>query len=172
VNDSGSYSDCDRQLAYIGIGSNLEDPIQQVGRAFERLASVPDSQLLGQSSLYRSAPFGPVEQPEFVNAVALLATSLSAFDLLEQLQNIECLQGRTPGGVRWGPRVIDLDLLLYGDEEVESAKLTIPHPGIAERNFVLLPLRELSPNLMIPKLGPVSDIAVSASEPGISRIND
>ena len=158
--------------AYIGLGSNLDDPVGQIQQAFESLATLPESRVIGRSSLYRSAPFGPVEQPDFVNAVALMATSLSATDLLEQMQQIERQQGRRSGGVRWGPRVIDLDLLLYGDAEIDSATLTVPHPGIAERNFVLLPLRELSPDLMMPKLGRVSDIVVNESSPEISRIND
>lgn len=158
--------------AYIGLGSNLDDPVGQVQKAFETLAALPKSRVVSRSSLYRSAPFGPVEQPDFVNAVALLATALSATDLQQQLQQIERQQGRLSGGVRWGPRVIDLDLLLYGDAEINSATLTVPHPGIAERNFVLLPLRELSPELMMPKLGRVSDIAVDESSPEISRIND
>jgi 2-amino-4-hydroxy-6-hydroxymethyldihydropteridine diphosphokinase len=158
--------------AHIGLGSNLDDPVGQVQQAFEALAALPKSRVIGRSSLYRSAPFGPVEQPDFVNAVALLSTSLSATDLLEQMQQIERQQGRLSDGVRWGPRVIDLDLLLYGDAEIDSATLTVPHPGIAERNFVLLPLRELSPELMMPKLGRVSDIVVDESSPEISRIND
>jgi 2-amino-4-hydroxy-6-hydroxymethyldihydropteridine diphosphokinase len=160
------------EQAYIGLGSNLDDPVGQVQQAFEALAALPKSRVIGRSSLYRSAPFGPVEQPDFVNAVALLSTSLSATDLLEQMQQIERQQGRLSDGVRWGPRVIDLDLLLYGDAEIDSATLTVPHPGIAERNFVLLPLRELSPELMMPKLGRVSDIVVDESSPEISRIND
>jgi 2-amino-4-hydroxy-6-hydroxymethyldihydropteridine diphosphokinase len=159
------------EQAYIGLGSNLDDPVGRVQQAFAALAALPESRVIGRSSLYRSAPFGPVEQPDFVNAVALLATSLSAIDLLEQLQKIERQQGRLSGGVRWGPRVIDLDLLLYGDAEIDSATLTVPHPGIVERNFVLLPLRELSPELMMPKLGRVSDIVVNESSPEISRIN-
>ena len=160
------------EQAYIGLGSNLDDPVGQVQQAFEALATLPESRLIGRSSLYRSTPFGPVEQPDFVNAVALLATSLSATDLLQQLQQIEREQGRLSGGVRWGPRVIDLDVLLYGDAEINSATLTVPHPGITERNFVLLPLRELSPELVMPKLGRVSDIVVNESSPEISRIND
>jgi len=156
--------------AYIGLGGNLEDPIAQVTGAFQLLGTIPDTQLISKSSLYRSAPFGPVEQPDFVNAVAKIHTSLAAPALLEQLQQIEASQGRIRE-MHWGPRVLDLDLLLFGDEKIDEPKLTVPHPGIAERNFVLLPLREIAPELLIPGLGCVADIAVNESEPRISRIS-
>jgi 2-amino-4-hydroxy-6-hydroxymethyldihydropteridine diphosphokinase len=165
-----SDSQQDVQTAYIGLGSNLDDPVAQVQRAFDLLRDLPNTQLTGRSSLYESAPFGPVEQPNFINAVASIATELNPADLLAQLQNIQRNQGRTAGGIRWGPRVLDLDLLLYGDVVIETTDLTVPHAGIAMRNFVLLPLRELSPDLFIPKLGRVSDLKVSESEPKITRI--
>ncbi len=159
------------QTAYIGLGSNLGDPVAQIQRAFDLLRDLPRTRLMGRSSLYESAPFGPVEQPNFINAVASIATELNPADLLAQLQNIQRNQGRTAGGVRWGPRILDLDLLLYGDVVIETTDLTVPHPGIAMRNFVLLPLRELSPDLVIPNLGRVGDLEVSESEPKISRIS-
>ena len=166
-----SESQQDAQTAYIGLGSNLDDPVAQIQRAFDLLRDLPRTRLTGRSSLYESAPFGPVEQPNFINAVASIATELNPADLLAQLQNIQRNQGRTAGGVRWGPRILDLDLLLYGDAVIETTDLTVPHPGIAMRNFVLLPLRELSPDLMIPNLGRVSGLKVSESEPKISRIS-
>ncbi len=156
--------------AYIGLGSNLDSPGRQLEAAFDLLDGINDTRLTGRSSLYRSAPFGGVEQPDFVNAVAALLTKLSATELLVELQEIERVRGRERGGVRWGPRVLDLDLLVYSDEVVEEAELSVPHPGIAERNFVLLPLRELAPDLVIPGLGRVSTIAVNEQEPRITRI--
>jgi len=156
-------------LAYVGLGSNLEDPVRQITHAFELLDEIDDSQVIARSSLYLSAPFGPVEQPSFVNAVALLDTKLDSQALLLSLQAIEDSQGRKRD-VRWGPRVLDLDLLVHGDREIDQPELRLPHPGIAERNFVLLPLREIAPDLVIPGLGRVADMAVDEHEPSISRI--
>lgn len=156
--------------AYIGIGSNLNGPVEQVETVFGLLGELPDSRLVARSSLYRSAPFGGVEQPDFVNAVAALETQLDARSLLGQLQHVEQSRGRGRGGQRWGPRVIDLDLLVYDDVVIDEPDLTVPHPGIAERNFVLLPLREIAPELEIPGLGRVDSIAVNEEEPRISRI--
>jgi len=156
-------------LAYVGLGSNLEDPVRQITHAFELLDEIDDSQVIARSSLYLSAPFGPVEQPSFVNAVALLDTKLDSQALLLSLQAIEDSQGRKRD-VRWGPRVLDLDLLVHGDREIDQPELRLPHPGIAERNFVLLPLREIAPDLVIPGLGRVADMAVDEHEPLISRI--
>ncbi len=155
---------------YIGIGSNLNSPVEQVETAFGLLGELPQSRLVARSSLYRSAPFGGIEQPDFVNAVAALETQLDARSLLGQLQHIEQSRGREHGGERWGPRIIDLDLLVYDDVVIDEPDLTVPHPGIAERNFVLLPLREIAPGLEIPGLGRVDSIAVNEEEPRISHI--
>ena len=156
--------------AYIGLGSNLDSPGRQIETAFELLDGIADTRLIARSSLYRSAPFGGVEQPDFVNAVAALRTRLSAVELLAHLQEIERVRGRERGGPRWGPRVLDLDLLVYSSEVVDEPDLNVPHPGIAERNFVLLPLRELAPELVVPGLGRVSNISVNEQEPRIARI--
>ena len=156
--------------ALIGIGSNLAGPVGQVETAFELLDALPGTALLKRSSLYRSAPFGGIEQPDFVNAAALVATTLRPRELLAALKGIEHSRGRDPGAMRWGPRTIDLDLLAYGGETVDEPGLNVPHPGIAERNFVLLPLREIAPDFEIPGLGRIEDIAVNETEPGISRI--
>ncbi|MDH5456111.1 MAG: 2-amino-4-hydroxy-6-hydroxymethyldihydropteridine diphosphokinase [Gammaproteobacteria bacterium] len=156
--------------AYVGIGSNLQGPSRQVEAAAALLAEVPGTRLVAVSSLYRSAAFGGVEQPDFVNAVAAILTTLSPAALLQGLQAIETRQGRERGAARWGPRVIDLDLLVYSREKIDSPELTVPHPGIGERNFVLLPLGEIAPDLVIPGLGRVADIPVNMNEPGISRI--
>ncbi len=159
-----------RRPAYVGLGSNLNGPARQVETAFGLLKELPDTRLVARSSLYRTAPFGGVEQPDFVNAVAALETQLGAHALLEQLQHIEHIRGRERDGVRWGPRVIDLDLLVFHDVVIDEPDLIVPHPGIAERNFVLLPLREIAPELVIPGLGRLDSIAVNEEEPQISRI--
>ena len=156
--------------AYIGLGSNLNGPAGQVEMAFGLLEGLPDTRLVARSSLYRTTPFGGIEQPDFVNAVAALETQLGAHALLDQLQHIEHSRGRKRGGVRWGPRVIDLDLLVFDDVAIDEPDLIVPHPGIAERNFVLLPLREIAPELVIPGLGRLDSIAVNEEEPQISRI--
>jgi len=156
--------------AYVGLGSNLQGPVKQLERTFEELNAIPVTRLIKQSSLYRSEPFGGVEQPDFVNAVAALLTQLSAQDLLRELQRIENERGRERGDVRWGPRILDLDLLVYSDQIIDELDLSVPHPGISERNFVLLPLGEIAPKLTIPGLGQISNIDTSSSEPQISRI--
>jgi 2-amino-4-hydroxy-6-hydroxymethyldihydropteridine diphosphokinase len=156
--------------AFVGIGSNQDDPERQVRRAIAALQELPRTDLVVRSSLYRSAPFGPVKQPDFVNAVAQLETELDAAGLFRQLQAIEQRQGRLRGK-RWGPRIIDLDLLVFADQVIGTKVLNVPHPGIAERNFVLLPLQEIAPDLIIPGLGKVADIAVDTARPRISRID-
>jgi 2-amino-4-hydroxy-6-hydroxymethyldihydropteridine diphosphokinase len=156
--------------AYVGLGSNLNGPTGQLDSALDLLAAIPSTRLVARSSLYRSAPLGGIEQPDYVNAVAALLTRLTARPLLDALQQIEKQRGRERGGVRWGPRVLDLDLLVHGSHQIEEPGLTIPHPGIAERNFVLLPLFEVAPDLVIPGLGRVAAIPVNTDEPRISRI--
>jgi len=156
--------------AYIGLGSNLNGPARQLEVAFELLGNIPVTRLIKSSSLYRSAPFGGVEQPDFVNAAASIMTRLTAMELLLELQRIENERGRDRGEVRWGPRVLDLDLLVYSNQMIDEPGLQVPHPGIGERNFVLLPLGEIAPDLSIPGLGPISRIDTGSPEPGISRI--
>jgi 2-amino-4-hydroxy-6-hydroxymethyldihydropteridine diphosphokinase len=160
----------DSGLAYVGLGSNLDDPMAQINHAFEQLGKIEDTSLKSRSSLYRSAPFGAVEQPDFVNAVACLSSALGPKALLHKLHDIERSSGRRRG-VRWGPRTLDLDLLVFGSQEIDQEGITLPHPGIGERNFVLLPLMEIAPKLIIPGLGCVSDIVVDRNEPRISRIS-
>jgi len=155
---------------YVGLGSNLQMPARQVDEAFDLLAEIPDSRLVGRSALYRSAPLGGIEQPDFVNAVAALLTSLAPAEFLTALQGIEKRQGRERDGARWGPRVLDLDLLVFGGLTIDQPGISVPHPGIAERNFVLLPLGEIAPDLVIPGLGRVADLPVNKEEPSISRI--
>ncbi len=156
--------------AYIGIGSNLKKPSQQVASAFEAIGNIPETRLVLRSSLYRSSPLGGVEQPDFVNAVTGILTRLDAHDLLAELKRIEQRRGRERDGPRWGPRVLDLDILVFASHVINEAGLTIPHAGIAERNFVLLPLLEIAPQLEIPGLGRLSSLPVNDTEPAIERI--
>jgi 2-amino-4-hydroxy-6-hydroxymethyldihydropteridine diphosphokinase len=144
--------------AYIGLGSNLADPVQQVTRALHELESIPQSQLVARSRLYRSAPLGPRDQPDYINAVAAIDTQLGAKALLHHLQDIEQRHGRVRDGERWGPRTLDLDLLIYGDEISSDAELTLPHPGAHERVFVLAPLCAIAPDAQIPGQGRVIDL--------------
>ena len=155
--------------AYVGLGSNLQMPTRQVETALELLGDIPRTRLVTVSSLYRSAPFGGIEQPDFVNAAAALLTQLAPHDLLAELQDIEARQGRERDDKRWGPRVLDLDLLVHATAVIDEPGITLPHPGIAERNFVLLPLLEIAPELVIPGLGRVAAIPVNWDEPSISR---
>jgi 2-amino-4-hydroxy-6-hydroxymethyldihydropteridine diphosphokinase len=156
--------------ALVGLGSNLDRPARQIEIALGMLDAIDETSVVAASSLYRSAPLGGIEQPDFVNAAALLLTGLGARALLEQLQAIERSRGRERGEVHWGPRVLDLDLLAFGALSIDEPGLTVPHPGIASRNFVLLPLREIAPDFEIPQLGRVRDLPVNDSEPRISRI--
>ena len=158
-----------RRPAFVGIGSNLSGPSSQVEAAIDALDDVKSTRVVAVSGLYRSAAFGGVEQPDFVNAVAGILTGLEPLPLLRELQSIEDARGRDRGGQRWGPRVLDLDLLLYAGRRIEEPDLVVPHPGIGERNFVLLPLRELAPDLVIPGLGPIARLQVP-DEPAISRV--
>lgn len=162
----------DGARAYVGLGSNMAHPVRQLERALRALADLPGSDDLRSSGLYRNPAMGPVIQPDFVNAVACFVTSLPPFALLAELNRIEDLQGRVRDAGRWGPRSLDLDLLLYGNLTIDEPRLTIPHPGLHERAFVLIPLQELSPDLDIPGRGRVSALARSASREGLVRIAD
>jgi 2-amino-4-hydroxy-6-hydroxymethyldihydropteridine diphosphokinase len=144
--------------AYVGLGSNLNDPARQVKSALAALNGIPETRCLRYSSLYRSAPLGQADQPDYINAVAMLETHLPAQQLLSELQGIERIHGRVRGAERWGPRTLDLDLLLYGDMRLESEELTVPHPRLAERSFVLYPLCEIAPDLEIYGLGGVQQL--------------
>ncbi len=144
---------------YIGLGSNLEDPRQQVSSALAELDQIPETRMLSASSLYRSDPVGPQDQPDFINAVALIETSLEAHPLLDQLQQLEQSHRRVRKQ-HWGPRTLDLDLLLYGDQLIATERLSVPHPFMHERSFVLWPLAEISPELILPAGSRLSDLLV------------
>jgi len=158
------------QPAYIGVGSNLSDPRTQVLSARWRLAQLPRTRVVLTSGLYISRPFGPVAQPDFVNAVVGALTQLDPSALLTELRTIETALGRPPEHERWGPRVIDLDLLSYGRERRSDEALTLPHPGIVERNFVLYPLAEIAPDLELPGLGRVAGLAGRLTTEGLTRL--
>ncbi len=144
----------------------------QVRRALGALQTLPQTRLQRSSSLYGSKPFGPVAQPDYVNAVAVLLTQLEASRLLGALRAIEREFGRPACAERWGPRRIDLDLLLYAQLRLDGPELQLPHPGIAARNFVLYPLNEVAPELEIPGRGRVAELAARVSPEGIWRVQD
>jgi len=147
------------EQVYVGLGSNLADPRAQVERASRALAALPQTRLVQRSRLYRSAPWGRADQPEFVNAVVALQTELTPRELLEALLKIERAAGRARDATRWGPRVLDLDILVFGDRLIDEPGLHVPHPHLHERAFVLLPLAEIAPDLIVPGHGRVDDLA-------------
>lgn len=136
--------------AYIAIGSNLADPVVQANNAIKALRHHPHIKLIACSSLYSSTPMGPQDQPDYINAVAEIQTELSPLELLDNTQAIEQQQGRVRKDERWGPRSLDLDILLYGDQVIDNERLTVPHYGMKVREFVLYPLYEIAPNLSLP----------------------
>ena len=154
---------------YLGLGSNLDKPAAQLDAALAALDNVQDTRLVNCSSFYRSKPLGPSDQPDFLNAVALIDTGLPALQLLGQLQYIEDRQGRVRNGPRWGPRSLDLDMLLYGHEIIDEPGLRVPHPEIRHRNFVLMPLLELAPDLEIPGIGRADELLARAGHAGITK---
>lgn len=133
------------QLVYIGLGSNLGEPVTQLQQATAAISGLPASRLQRHSSIYSSAPLGPPDQPRFANAVLALYTTLTPLALLDALQNIENCQGRVRQGERWGPRTLDLDILLFGDQLIDEPRLQVPHYHMQQRPFVLLPLAEICP---------------------------
>lgn len=155
--------------SYIGLGSNLEKPEIQIQSALEALANLPQTCNLRCSHWYSSKAIGPGEQPDYINAVASIDTRLSPMALLKQLQSIENDHGRQRN-IHWGARTLDLDLLLYDNQCIDSAELQVPHPEINNRNFVLYPLNDLSPSLVFPNGQPLSAIISNLSLDGLCRI--
>ena len=153
--------------AWVGLGSNLGDPVAQVRSAFDALAELPETELIARSPLYGSAPMGPADQPDYVNAVAHLRTGLGPHELLTELQRVESAAGRSRTGRRWGPRELDLDLLAMGRRRLADERLTLPHPGLGERAFVLRPLADLDPELEIPGVGRVRERLEQVGEGGL-----
>lgn len=145
-------------IAYIGLGSNLEQPVEQLQSALAAMDAHPRLRVRKVSSFYRNPPMGPQAQPDYINAVAEVEVDMKPEDLLDALIVIENDHGRQRKGERWGPRVLDLDILLYGEEYIETTRLTIPHAGIAKRPFVLKPLQEIAPDLVVPGHGSVENL--------------
>ncbi len=157
--------------AYVGLGSNLNHPVRQIRSALASLDSITATCCVAYSSLYRSKPLGERAQPDYVNAVAALDTHLSAHELLQELHFIEAQHGRVRDGDRWGPRTLDLDLLLYGDQTHEGEALTVPHPGLPVRDFVLFPLHEIAPELHIPGAGSLANLMASCPPPALQAMH-
>jgi 2-amino-4-hydroxy-6-hydroxymethyldihydropteridine diphosphokinase len=147
-----------QSVAFVGLGSNLDEPERQIRTALDAMSRLPQTRLARASRLYRTPPWGGIAQPGFFNAAAELSTRLAPRELLDALLAIERAQGRYRDGTRWGPRTIDLDILLFGDRRIDEVDLCIPHPHIAERAFVLLPLADLDPDLEVPGTGRVGEL--------------
>jgi 2-amino-4-hydroxy-6-hydroxymethyldihydropteridine diphosphokinase len=159
------------QPAYVGLGSNLGDSRSVLRRAIEAIGSFPDTRIVLTSPHYRTVPFGPVEQGAFINAVAGVVTRRSPLEFLQALRSLERQLGRAETRVRWGPREIDLDLLVHGQETLATPELTLPHVGIPERDFVLYPLRDIAPQLHLPGMGRVAELASRVTDRGIERLD-
>lgn len=160
------------ERVYIGLGSNLAEPRQQLRGAIDALARIPDSQVTAISSLYLSDPLGPSDQPRYNNAVAALDTSLSPLALLDALQAIELAQGRERKAERWGPRTLDLDILLFGDRQISEPRLTVPHYHMHARAFVLYPLAEIAPaELKLADGRTLAELIAACPYVGLERID-
>lgn len=155
--------------AFIALGSNLENPISQIQQALEELKQLPDTCLMKQSSLYQSAPVGRLDQPDFINAVALIETYLAPHDLLNALLAIEQNHGRVRKSLN-APRTLDLDILLYDDLQCHDEKLTLPHPRMLQRAFVLKPLMEIAPDCHIPGHDDIAQLLLSCNEQKLEQI--
>lgn len=156
-----------RVEAFISLGANLGEPVATLRSAVAALRRLQDARLTGLSSLYRSAPVGPAGQDDYLNAVARLETSLPPHGLLQALQAIEQAHGRIRLE-RWGPRTLDLDLLLFGNDQIITPELVVPHPEMERRNFVLLPLLELAPDLHLPGAGAIAVLPAATDYNGIA----
>ncbi len=159
-----------RVSAYIGLGSNLANPAEQIKSARTAIMQIPGVQELAFSSLYHSAPMGPQDQPDYVNAVMGIATDLPPIELLRCLQQIENEHGRVRKDQRWGARTLDLDVLLYGDQIIDLADLIVPHTGLADRAFVLYPLFEIAPHILVPGKGNITELLEKCPMSGLKRL--
>jgi 2-amino-4-hydroxy-6-hydroxymethyldihydropteridine diphosphokinase len=164
-------SETDWVSVYIGLGSNLANPAEQIKSARNAITQIAEVQELAFSSLYHSAPMGPQDQPDYVNAVMCIATGLPPIDLLRCMQRIENEHGRVRKAERWGARTLDLDMLVYGDRIVELPDLIVPHPGLAERAFVLYPLSEIAPQLIVPGKGNIADLLAQCPMNELKRLD-
>lgn len=152
---------------YLALGSNLADPLHQVQSALNALAAIPDTTLVATSSLYRTPPYGPPDQPDFLNAAVALDTTLAAETLLDHTQRIELEQGRVRKAHRWGPRTLDLDIMLFGEQTLSTPRLTVPHYDMHNRAFMLLPLREIAPELTLPDGTRIADLLATLDSSSI-----
>mgnify|MGYP000556847217 CR=1 FL=1 len=153
--------------AYIAVGSNLADPVSQANLAIETLKNLPRSTFIATSKLYSSTPMGPQNQPDYINAVVAIQTELTPLELLDCTQKIELEQGRVRKDERWGPRTLDLDIILFGNEVIDSERLTVPHYGMKEREFVLYPLAEIAPSLQLPDGTELTDLLKIVDKNGL-----
>ncbi len=160
-----------KTTVYVGLGSNLAHPIYQIKKALRALEVLPLTDLRAHSGLYRSKPLGPQNQPDYINAVAALSSELAPLILLDKLQAIENQQDRVRNAERWGPRTLDLDMLLYGNRQSQDARLILPHPGLFERAFVLYPLAECAPDLVLPDGQSVYDLMLRCPAQGLCRVD-
>lgn len=158
-------------VAYIGLGSNLENPRQQVEQALRELAQIPETNLVTTSPWYQSRAVGPGEQEDYINGVAQLDTALEPHALLDQLQAIENAHERVRE-IRWGPRTLDLDLLLFGSETIDTERLQVPHPYLTQRNFVLYPLADIAPQLILPCGDTLESLMANCSSDGLHQLKD
>ncbi|WP_417662915.1 2-amino-4-hydroxy-6-hydroxymethyldihydropteridine diphosphokinase [Pseudomonas sp.] len=157
---------------YIGLGSNLATPQQQLNAALSALAGIKQTRLVAQSSFYASDPLGPADQPRYLNAVAALDTQLGPLQLLDALQTIELEQGRERKEQRWGPRTLDLDILLFGQQVLNEPRLVVPHYHMHARAFVLYPLAEIAPGLQLPDGRTLQDLLAACPFEGLERLNN
>lgn len=160
----------DLHTTFIGIGSNLGDPLVQVQRALEELAALPHCRLVQRSPWYLSKAIGPGDQPDYINGVAELGTNMNPEALLDALQAIEAAHDRVRQE-RWGPRTLDLDILLYSDCTITSERLQVPHPWLKRRSFVILPLADVAPGLILPDGTCIDELAQTISRDGITRLH-
>ncbi|EGO8358865.1 2-amino-4-hydroxy-6-hydroxymethyldihydropteridine diphosphokinase [Escherichia coli] len=152
-------------VAYIAIGSNLASPLEQVNAALKALDDIPESRILAVSSFYRTPPLGPQDQPDYLNAAVALKTSLAPEELLNHTQRIELQQGRVRKAERWGPRTLDLDIMLFGNEMINTERLTVPHYDMKNRGFMLWPLFEIAPQATFPDNQTIAQVLHSAGFP-------
>ncbi|NBD00337.1 2-amino-4-hydroxy-6-hydroxymethyldihydropteridine diphosphokinase [Atlantibacter hermannii] len=154
---------------YLAIGSNLASPLEQVNAALAALADIPESQLVAVSDFYRTPPLGPQDQPDYLNAAVALETTLAPEVLLDHTQRIERQQGRERKAHRWGPRTLDLDIMLFGEMQIATPRLTVPHYDMKNRAFMLLPLAQIAPDLRFPDGDKLSVLLANLDHSGISR---
>ncbi|RKQ39883.1 2-amino-4-hydroxy-6-hydroxymethyldihydropteridine diphosphokinase [Enterobacter sp. R1(2018)] len=155
-------------LAYIALGSNQASPLDQIAHALNAIAAIPQSRVVATSSFYRTPPLGPQDQPDYLNAAVALETELSPEALLDHTQRIELEQGRERKAERWGPRTLDLDIMLFGELTLSTPRLTVPHYDMKNRAFMLVPLLEIAPDCVFPEGLRVADVLATLSRAGIT----